>query len=403
MHLELDMPSPMSQLKEYLSYYKSLQFPGYAVLVTGAWGAGKTHQVKKALKKSERYYVSLFGLESRADIEAALLSEADPDLNSKKSGLNWTIKTAKEVGGLYSLVGVLPSAINALLRIELDPDKVIIFDDLERCNIDPKTLFGIINWFVEHHGSKVVVIAHDDKLQDSLNEQKEKLFGQTIDVEPQLVTAFFVFLNDIRDSNFISAEKTEEAVKFLRQNRQLIFSIFERQVVEAENTDIHVYKGNSLRVLKQSLFDVARLYSCISPKLLEQHNTIERLITEFCIFNLEHKMGTLPVKSLSSNWGEEMRLRWERRISSDDTIPLSPLEQLEFKYSHLNLDRLLLDQKTLYETIVAGNFNANHLNEQVTQSTHMTQTKDLPAWRRFMSFDELGDDIVEDAKEELLR
>jgi len=48
----------MSQLESYLDYYKSLSNPGYAVLITGAWGVGKTYQVKDALKANEFYYIS---------------------------------------------------------------------------------------------------------------------------------------------------------------------------------------------------------------------------------------------------------------------------------------------------------------------------------------------------------
>lgn len=94
-------------------------------------------------------------------IEAALLAEVNPSLSKKKFGLDWSADKAKEIGGLYSLIGILPSAVNSLLKIELDTEKVIVFDDLERCNLDMTALLGIINWFVEHHNSKVVVMNLD--------------------------------------------------------------------------------------------------------------------------------------------------------------------------------------------------------------------------------------------------
>lgn len=39
----------MTPLESYLAYYEARHKPGYAVLVTGAWGVGKTFQVQKAL------------------------------------------------------------------------------------------------------------------------------------------------------------------------------------------------------------------------------------------------------------------------------------------------------------------------------------------------------------------
>lgn len=394
----------MSQLKEYLDYYKSLSAPGYAVLITGRWGAGKTYQVKKALKPEERYYVSLFGLESRQEIEAALLTEANPSLSKKKFGLGWSAQKAKEVGGLYSLIGIIPNAVNSLLKLELDPEKVVVFDDLERSSLELPLLLGMINQFVEHQGLKVIVIAYDEKLSEEINSQKEKIFGQTIFIEPELITAFYVFLGEIEASNFMTSERAEAATKFLKQNRKLIFSIFEPQIVRGEADNTHIYEGNSLRVLRRSLYDVARLYSIIDSKFLNNEDAMSQLITEFCIFNLEYKMGSLPAKSLSENWGEETALRWQRRIirGDEDTVPLSSLEILERKYSQINLDNLLLDQTILSEIIVRGHYDIGHVNECLSRSNYFYEARNLPAWRQFMNFDELDDADVEQAKNELL-
>ena len=395
----------MSQLESYLDYYKSLSNPGYAVLITGAWGVGKTYQVKDALKANEFYYISLFGLESREAIEAALLTEANPSLVKNKGWLKRGAQKAKEVGGLYSLIGVLPSAINALLKIELDPQKIIVFDDLERCNLDIKTLLGVINWFVEHQGSKVVVIAHDDKLGEELETQKEKIFGHTISIEPKLTAAFYVFLEEIRNSKFMSSEKAEEATKFLRANREMIFSVFERQVTGETYNTKKVHETNSLRVLRRSLFDVAKLYSIIDSKFLENRDVVSRLITEFCIFNLEYKMGFLPPKSLSKEGWESDPINTFSRIlneANETEVPPSPLETIEKKYSQLQLWDLLLGQDILNQMVVKGDYNSSMLNKRLSEATKDMSPKDSPAWRRFRSFDELEDDIVEQAKDELL-
>lgn len=68
----------------------------------------------------------------------------------------------------------------------MDNSKTIVFDDLERCSINLEDLFGAINKYVEHHGCKVIVIAHDDKLNDELTDKKEKIFGQVIKVTPDI-------------------------------------------------------------------------------------------------------------------------------------------------------------------------------------------------------------------------
>lgn len=62
------------ELKSYINYYKNLEKPGYAVLVVGEWGIGKTYQIKESLKEDEYYYVSLYGIQDSASIHAEVVS-----------------------------------------------------------------------------------------------------------------------------------------------------------------------------------------------------------------------------------------------------------------------------------------------------------------------------------------
>lgn len=201
----------------------------------------------------------------------------------------------------------------------------------------------------------------------------------------------------------MNAERTATACKFLNKNRELIFSIFEPQVVTDEQDNVLTYKGNSLRVLRRSLFDLARLHSIIEPKFFENDNAISQLITEFFIFNLEYKTGLLPAKSLSDDWYDENNRRFQRRIHrrEGDNVPLSPLEKLENKYAQINFDRLLLDSGFLHEAIVEGNYDDKLLTGRLSSSAYFAKPQSLPAWQRFMSFDILDDEVVEQAKNEL--
>ena len=45
---------------------------------------------------------------------------------------------------------------------------MIVFDDLERCSIDITDLLGYINSFVEHEGVKVVVLADEGRICQSI-------------------------------------------------------------------------------------------------------------------------------------------------------------------------------------------------------------------------------------------
>ena len=84
-------------LKSYLDYYIDLDRPGYAVLVTGDWGVGKTYQVRNALEGNDYIYVSLFGLESADEVYLEVLSKADPGAANRVKLKS--VAKGKSVGG----------------------------------------------------------------------------------------------------------------------------------------------------------------------------------------------------------------------------------------------------------------------------------------------------------------
>ena len=69
---------PKTHLESYLEYYLSLESPGFAVLVKGPWGTGKTFQVKKFIPEAKRYYVSLFGVDSIEQLHKEVYAAAFP-------------------------------------------------------------------------------------------------------------------------------------------------------------------------------------------------------------------------------------------------------------------------------------------------------------------------------------
>ena len=58
--------------------------PEYAILLTGAWGCGKTYFVQNLLKEQNKetpklaWYISLFGVQNSVDIDARLFEAAHP-------------------------------------------------------------------------------------------------------------------------------------------------------------------------------------------------------------------------------------------------------------------------------------------------------------------------------------
>ena len=268
-------------ITNFLNDYYMNPDPQYAVFLKGHWGCGKTHFIKSWLqhyKKCETVedavtitlepiYVSLFGLRTIDDIKTAIDREINPFFYSK---------TGKVIKCLANLIGkiVLKTNIDinhdrkddvSLTSGSIDPltlfhckedivsgKKFIVFDDIERCQVEMKSLLGFINYFVEHCGCHVVVIGDDTKFGDTgkkqLNEFKEKTIGREFTIGPDVEGAVDDFLGE------------PYMAQYLRMERNYIVKCFSSA-------------GNdNLRILRQCLMDYSSQLAGVDQKLLESVN-----------------------------------------------------------------------------------------------------------------------------------
>ena len=95
-------------LKAALVDYVRLEHaPHYAVLVTGPWGIGKTYVVRRCLDEAKLengyYYVSLFGAETKSDIDAAIFKAVHPAMTGKAARVGGAVlKSVLKFGGVES-------------------------------------------------------------------------------------------------------------------------------------------------------------------------------------------------------------------------------------------------------------------------------------------------------------
>lgn len=168
-----------------LNDYLKVSKPAYAVLLKGAWGCGKTYFIKnwmEALKAKKNdneefftldpIYVSLYGMTSTGQIEAELKRAVSPILHSKAMKMAGKVfKVAISAALRYNID--LNNNDEADMRMEctIDPKallgsddphvkgtRLLVFDDLERSNMNMKDVLGYINYYVEHIGCSVVIV-----------------------------------------------------------------------------------------------------------------------------------------------------------------------------------------------------------------------------------------------------
>ncbi|WP_222423287.1 P-loop NTPase fold protein, partial [Yersinia aldovae] len=126
----------ITQFRTYISYYQKLTNPGYAVLVTGEWGSGKTYQIKNILREDEMYYVSLFDVTSVEDIYASVFYKMSPLKAFTKSAAGSLGETSLGTDAMtLGLGGIFGKIANVVIKEDIKNDRIIVFDDIERCSI----------------------------------------------------------------------------------------------------------------------------------------------------------------------------------------------------------------------------------------------------------------------------
>ena len=273
------------------------------------------------------------------------------------------------MGDKFALAGFANSVFNVFLRQRLKTDKIIIFDDLERSSLwpdDKKELLGAINHYVEHLGFRVLVICHDEKIEEQLTELKEKTFGHTIKVEPQIDSAISSFLDDIQD---------DKSRGFVSSKRNLIEEIWRQS------------EKSSLRILRHVINDISRLHTTLSKKHLKNNDAIEHVIKFFCALDIEVRAGTLNRDSIASRWEKYLN----RVVGINGKNDEHPLVDIIKKYSSSDITGTILSDEIITSTLIDGIFDADAICEWLDQTSYFIKATETPPWRIVINFDELDD------------
>lgn len=267
---------PNLHVRSNLEFYLGLpEAPHYAIMITGPWGGGKTHLVKKLLRQlretgTKHVYVSLYGVGSKEEFDRAVLAALYPFLSHK------AVKASiAAIGGLLSVLRVsLKGSIEDYLE-KFDAD-VFVFDDLERCDVSLVTALGYVNPYVEHGDCKVVLLANEDEIKDDdkveYKRRKEKVVGQTLTIVPDIAQAIPAFLGKVKD---------KKVKAFLQSNLDLVIAIARESG-----------RGN-LRVVQQALWDFGRFYEALPADFSKKTDSLKIVLGIFLALAIEFKVGAL--------------------------------------------------------------------------------------------------------------
>lgn len=247
----------------FLNGYMMNPDPQYAVFLKGKWGCGKTHFINhwidayKAKPTTEQViesiYVSLYGLSDPKQITTAINRVICPILYGKAAKAGKVLAKIASAMVLKHEVDLNYDGISDLsINIGIDSlskfksndslvnsKKMLIFDDLERCDVPMKKLLGYLNFFVEQCNCHLIVIGDEDKIAEGENKKifgefKEKTIGREFEIATDIHSALETFVNQTPKNDFVVGHQ-EQIEKFFA-------------MTECDN----------LRILRQALWDFSR-------------------------------------------------------------------------------------------------------------------------------------------------
>lgn len=355
-----DLPNPNNHIREYLKHYISMQHaPGYAVLVNGPWGIGKTFLIRKLLdeqfngSQDDYVYLSLYGLTSIEEVNEALLAAIYPAPGREG------VKVAGRVMKAALNYRGIEAEFNLRDLFDQYKAKLFVFDDLERCELKPiNKVLGYINEFIEHDGCKVLIIANEEEIDGGVDyrRRREKLVGKTLEVQSSFDEALSHFISTIGDA----------ATK---------------QFVQEKAADISAtyYQSKlfNLRILQQTIWDFERVYRLLSEKHRANDEAMTILLKMFFALSFELKSGRITEEALGMRMSGLVAAM--TRLSKD-ADPM-PLQFAEKNYPDIDLGDSILSDELLIDILSRGVVNREAVHESLDRSPYFVDPASVPAWR----------------------
>lgn len=391
-------------IEDYLDFYCKLSpTPKFAVLIKGKWGCGKSWFIEEYREKLKRkaksdktgkksLYVSLYGMTNVSEIQESFFQQLYPLLASKPVVVAGQIMKVVARGGVkiddkLTWNILIPDIKDLPIKFNDSKFSLLVFDDLERCNIPIESLLGYINLFVDSQELKVVIIGNEEELiskENGYQKFKEKLIGQTLELSPDLHAALKQFIKDI---------KTLEVKQIFDNHIEFIEKLYKKS------------KCNNLRTLNKIVLDFERIFSELPNKAKEHPNIIQDIIEILIIFSIEIHQGELEpsnigklIDQLQKEDIDFMKMRNEQRQGLNKQEELQeidnklPYRKMFGKYDNTMINYLVYKFKNLFPNLSwwedlfhKGIVDNSILQKTISDSIYF-QDENTPNWKKLLFF-----------------
>lgn len=360
------------------------QTKSFAIALTGEWGIGKTHFWKSFYNKKRKKfahkkyaYVSLFGIESLESLgyEIAIKSqgtsttEKENEKNSKVKSFFTNMIQHIDIPKIESNGFALSIGQNLVSSIisNMVSETIICIDDLERKSnkLDMKDLMGFISQLKTEKNCQVIVILHQDKINEQnteFQEYKEKVFDEVF----YLTDNFSTIKEMIKNTEMIDIY--QEFYDKLKVKNLRFYQKVDKDFQNMMSLG-HDFSYTSKEYILKNLM-IIRLADMIPPTIIykdkENNNKEVKIDLDFL---LNFHLRNLDNSELSSvpNMLKSIKKHFDGFVSF-------------YNYSRFFIDFYKLDDwgKVLVKNIINHHINDDLLKNLLLQnkiSEHQTQTK----------------------------
>lgn len=399
------------EIIEIIEKYINRDETNYAILIDGEWGSGKTYFIREKLmpilkekyeeekNENEKCEIKDYNLKNKSPIYISLYGIEDTNEIAKNIYINLIgEKYSKFINFSTNIIKIfktdleLSKITDALQEIDLLKNRVIIFDDLERCNININTCLGYINNLVEHNNIKVIIVANEKeigKLNYDDNFELKLISAMNKDVnynDPEIKDLFGNRKETENDINTIIKRthrifKSGELYKIIKEKligktiyyKPSVTSIFD-SLVDRSNLDKDVEK--LLKDNKQQIIERLEYNDCTNIRtikfIIEVINEIGMVINKIDI--QENDKKTINAKLLTYIIDDSVMFKttgkvynWNKNVEFD-TIILRDDEYASildfivgFKFVDIYIKQGSIDRKHIEKTI------KNYLEYEINQ------------------------------------
>lgn len=312
-------------IKIIIEYVKEERYK-QAILIDGEWGVGKTFFVKekllsalqKAVEDKKTYYLSLYGISSTEQIFDEIYSAILGEILETKFGNNKEKVVEKGISFASKLFTAGMKSFNfdikdcpKLSDLKEIKDLIIIFDDLERCELDINLTLGYINNLVEHNNIKVILVMNQNEIgninfykdlsnkfqialdkrirldeckedvftKEQLLMRTEQIFGENIrykKIKEKLIGLTIYYKPNLSEIFCLVVEKfVKNAKEYLLENKQKIVNIFEDS------------KHYNIRTLIFGVIAFDKFYNICQRIEFESYEYIEQEIDKILLYTMK--------------------------------------------------------------------------------------------------------------------